>query len=304
MNKPLILVVEDDPSVRNLITTTLKTNDYRYVVAPNGSTAITEATSHNPEIILLDLGLPDMDGVQVIQTVRSWSNVPIIVISARSEDNDKIKGSLSGNTQQEDNDIQNDDAESNYNDKQSNDNSGDSSEQNTGGQVFTSTFGDFRLTAPDESWEFANEKELQELANAVDSYAVTDEEKQNIEAAKQRTVYDTLLRHRDSTANIIIMYENLSMSQDLANADAMQYAEVIASQLNDIGNYTVDSPLTVSFIGKPFVRMDATSIQQDGTLTQTYLIRKIDEYILAICLTPSNLNGITVDSMMSMFSQL
>lgn len=79
MNKPLILMVEDDPSVRNLITTILKTNDYRYVVAPNGSAAIMEATSHNPEIILLDLGLPDMDGVQVIQTVRSWSNVPIIV---------------------------------------------------------------------------------------------------------------------------------------------------------------------------------------------------------------------------------
>ena len=90
MNKPLILVVEDDPSIRNLITTTLKTNDYRYVVAPSGSTAIMEATSHHPEIILLDLGLPDMDGVQVIQTVRSWSNTPIIVISARSEDNDKI----------------------------------------------------------------------------------------------------------------------------------------------------------------------------------------------------------------------
>ena len=90
MNKPLILMVEDDPSVRNLITTILKTNDYRYVVAPNGSAAIMEATSHNPEIILLDLGLPDMDGVQVIQTVRSWSNTPIIVISARSEDNDKI----------------------------------------------------------------------------------------------------------------------------------------------------------------------------------------------------------------------
>ena len=49
-----------------------------------------EVTSHNPEIILLDLGLPDIDGVQVIQTVRSWSNTPIIVISARSEDNDKI----------------------------------------------------------------------------------------------------------------------------------------------------------------------------------------------------------------------
>ena len=77
-------------SIRNLITTTLKTNDYRYVVAPSGSTAIMEATSHHPEIILLDLGLPDMDGVQVIQTVRAWSNTPIIVISARSEDNDKI----------------------------------------------------------------------------------------------------------------------------------------------------------------------------------------------------------------------
>ena len=57
MNKPLILVVEDDPSVRNLITITLKTNDYRYLAAPSGSAAIMEATSHKPEIILLDLGL-------------------------------------------------------------------------------------------------------------------------------------------------------------------------------------------------------------------------------------------------------
>ena len=91
MNKPLILVVEDDPPVRNLITTTLKTNDYRYLVAANGEAAILEASSHNPDIVLLDLGLPDMDGVQVIQNIRSWSNLPIIVISARSEDNDKIE---------------------------------------------------------------------------------------------------------------------------------------------------------------------------------------------------------------------
>lgn len=90
MNKPLILVVEDDPPVRNLITTTLKTNDYRYLVAANGEAAILEASSHNPDIVLLDLGLPDMDGVQVIQNIRSWSNLPIIVISARSEDSDKI----------------------------------------------------------------------------------------------------------------------------------------------------------------------------------------------------------------------
>lgn len=91
MNKPLILVVEDDAPVRNLITTTLKTNDYRYLAASSGETAILEASSHNPDIILLDLGLPDMDGVEVIKNIRSWSNLPIIVISARSEDTDKIK---------------------------------------------------------------------------------------------------------------------------------------------------------------------------------------------------------------------
>ena len=91
MNKPLILVVEDDRPVRNLITTTLKTNDYRYLVATDGEKAILLASSHNPDIVLLDLGLPDMDGVQVIQNIRSWSNLPIIVLSARSEESDQIE---------------------------------------------------------------------------------------------------------------------------------------------------------------------------------------------------------------------
>ena len=90
MNKPLILVIEDDKAVRTLITTTLKAHDYRFVEAVNGESAILAATSHNPDIILLDLGLPDMDGVDIITRVRMWSNVPIIVISARSEDSDKI----------------------------------------------------------------------------------------------------------------------------------------------------------------------------------------------------------------------
>ncbi len=88
MNKPLILVVEDDMPIRNLITTTLKAHGYRSITALNGETAILEASSHNPDIMLLDLGLPDIDGVH---RVRSWSNMPIIVISARSEDSDKIK---------------------------------------------------------------------------------------------------------------------------------------------------------------------------------------------------------------------
>lgn len=91
MNKLTILVVEDDMPVRNLITTTLKTHDYKYITAPNGASSIMEASSHNPDIVLLDLGLPDMDGVEIIKKIRTWSNMPIIVISARSEDTDKIE---------------------------------------------------------------------------------------------------------------------------------------------------------------------------------------------------------------------
>ena len=90
MNKPLILVVEDDGTVRNLITTTLKSNDYRYLTAADGESAIAAASTQRPDIVLLDLGLPDMDGVEVIGRIRSWSQMPIIVISARSEDADKI----------------------------------------------------------------------------------------------------------------------------------------------------------------------------------------------------------------------
>ena len=91
MNKTLILVVEDDRPVQNLMITTLKAHDYRYLTAMSGETAILEASSHNPDIILLDLGLPDMDGIEVIKRRRTWSNVPIIIISALSEDSDKVE---------------------------------------------------------------------------------------------------------------------------------------------------------------------------------------------------------------------
>ena len=90
MNKPLILVVEDDATVRNLITTTLKSNDYRYITASNGEAAIMAATTQQPDIVFLDLGLPDLDGVEIIRRIRTWSQMPIIVISARSEDSDKV----------------------------------------------------------------------------------------------------------------------------------------------------------------------------------------------------------------------
>lgn len=90
MNSTTVLVVEDDNSIRNLIGTTLKSHNYKYLMAPNGKTAILEASTHNPDVIFLDLGLPDMDGVDIIRKVRSWSNMPIIVISARADDDDKL----------------------------------------------------------------------------------------------------------------------------------------------------------------------------------------------------------------------
>lgn len=90
MNKPQILIVEDDNAVANLISVTLETQDYAYKRAATGAGAVMEALSCKPDVVLLDLGLPDMDGVEIIKKIRSWSNMPIIVVSARSEDFDKV----------------------------------------------------------------------------------------------------------------------------------------------------------------------------------------------------------------------
>ena len=90
MNKTSILVVEDDKAVRNLIATTLETQGYDYLTAETGASALMQAVSGHPDIMILDLGLPDMDGVEIIKKVRGWSSLPIIVVSARSEDRDKI----------------------------------------------------------------------------------------------------------------------------------------------------------------------------------------------------------------------
>ena len=85
-----VLVVEDDKAIRALVTTTLESNGIPHLWAATGHDAIAEATRANPDIMLLDLGLPDMDGVEVIRTVRKWSMLPIIVLSARTEDDDKV----------------------------------------------------------------------------------------------------------------------------------------------------------------------------------------------------------------------
>ena len=91
MNKFVVLVVEDDKPVRNLMSTTLDIHGYSYLTAANAQDALLQITSRNPDVIFLDLGLPDMDGVELIRKVRTWSQTPIIVISARSEDTDKIE---------------------------------------------------------------------------------------------------------------------------------------------------------------------------------------------------------------------
>lgn len=90
MNKTSILIVEDDKAVRNLMTTTMKANGYAYHTAETGESAILQAVSAKPDVMILDLGLPDIDGVDIIRKVRTWTNNPIIVVSARSEDRDKI----------------------------------------------------------------------------------------------------------------------------------------------------------------------------------------------------------------------
>ena len=94
--KVSILVVEDDKAIRNFISATLDIHSYNCFTAENGEQAMILATSHKPDIIILDLGLPDIDGVDIIKKIRAWSNCPIIVVSARSEDKDKIEALDSG----------------------------------------------------------------------------------------------------------------------------------------------------------------------------------------------------------------
>lgn len=87
----LILLIEDEPQMRRFLRITLQSHGYRLVEAGTGEEGQREATTRNPDIVLLDLGLPDMDGIEVTKRFREWSEVPIIVISAREQEEDKIK---------------------------------------------------------------------------------------------------------------------------------------------------------------------------------------------------------------------
>ena len=89
---PLVLVVEDETQMLRFLRTALSAQDYRVVEAGTAKDALVAATTHNPEIILLDLGLPDGDGIDLTRQIREWSRVPIIVISARGREDDKVAG--------------------------------------------------------------------------------------------------------------------------------------------------------------------------------------------------------------------
>ena len=87
---PVIIVIEDDPSIRRFLHTSLSTQGFKVFEVDTGKKGIVEVGVRKPDLLILDLGLPDMDGVDIIKTIRSWSTVPIIILSARSDEQQKI----------------------------------------------------------------------------------------------------------------------------------------------------------------------------------------------------------------------
>jgi two-component system KDP operon response regulator KdpE len=89
--KPLILLIEDDPQIQRFLRAALTSEGYRFQQATTAQDGLTQAATHRPDFILLDLGLPDCDGLEVIRGVRQWSTLPILVLSARGQERDKIE---------------------------------------------------------------------------------------------------------------------------------------------------------------------------------------------------------------------
>src|SRR5258708_2787596 len=88
---PVVLVIEDEPQMRRFLRATLEAHDYRMVDATTGQAGLAEATTRTPDIVLLDLGLPDTDGVEILERLRGWTEVPVIVVSARDQEKEKIR---------------------------------------------------------------------------------------------------------------------------------------------------------------------------------------------------------------------
>ena len=90
-SEPLVLVVDDEPQLRRFLRASLPTRGYRLIEAASGAEALTQAAARTPDLVLLDLGLPDLDGVEVTRRLREWSAVPILVLSARDQEIDKVR---------------------------------------------------------------------------------------------------------------------------------------------------------------------------------------------------------------------
>jgi DNA-binding response OmpR family regulator len=91
-----VLLIEDDREIRHVLRTALELEQYRVIEAENGERGITELQSHRPDVVVLDLGLPDCDGVELIRKARSWSTVPIVVLSARTQEEQKVSALEAG----------------------------------------------------------------------------------------------------------------------------------------------------------------------------------------------------------------
>ncbi len=89
--KELILLIEDEPQMRRFLRITLQSHGYRLVEAATGQEGLMQAATRNPDVVLLDLGLPDLDGLEVTARLREWTQTPIVVISAREQEQDKVK---------------------------------------------------------------------------------------------------------------------------------------------------------------------------------------------------------------------
>jgi two-component system KDP operon response regulator KdpE len=90
-NKIMILIIEDESAISNFISATLTSNDYQVIKATKGKEGISLVTSHCPDLVLLDLGLPDIDGIEVLKNIREWSAIPIIILSARGHEREKVE---------------------------------------------------------------------------------------------------------------------------------------------------------------------------------------------------------------------
>jgi two-component system KDP operon response regulator KdpE len=91
MDVPNILLIEDEPQIRRFVRTALQAEGFQVFEAEHGQRGLIDAATRAPDLMIVDLGLPDMDGLQVIQDLRTWSAMPIIVLSARSDEKDKIE---------------------------------------------------------------------------------------------------------------------------------------------------------------------------------------------------------------------